>query len=157
MNKNIYAYVQFGRLLIYYMNINSHYNYKAEKMKKSLRRFFVLTALSVVLIMLTVSFQVQTAKINGTWNVVVATSEGSGNPVFVLKQENDTIITGTYKGQFGEASVKGIIKGEKINFKFSASDIVVEYVGTTDGNSMKGTVKFETIGEGTFTGKKQAN
>ncbi len=89
--------------------------------------------------------------------MTVETSAGSGTPVFVLKQENDTLITGTYKGQFGEAPVNGTIKFNKINLKFSASDLAMEYTGTVDGNSMKGKVVFGTMGEGTFTGTRKEN
>ncbi len=119
--------------------------------------FLLSIAFSAIALMLSVSFQAQHAKITGTWNMTVETSAGSGTPVFVLKQENDTLITGTYKGQFGEASVNGTIKVYKINLKFSASDIDIEYTGTVDGNIMKGKVVFGTMGEGTFTGTRKEN
>jgi hypothetical protein len=126
-------------------------------MKKSNQMFLLSIAFSAIAMMLSVSFQAQHAKITGTWNMTVETSVGSGTPVFVLKQENDTLITGTYKGQFGEAIVNGTIKVNKINLKFSASDIAMEYTGTVDGNSMKGKVVFSTMGEGTFTGTRKEN
>ncbi|MCJ7446557.1 MAG: hypothetical protein MUO72_02585 [Bacteroidales bacterium] len=85
----------------------------------------------------------------------VETGQGSGNPVIVLKQVNDSIITGTYSGQFGEAPLKGTLKGSKINLQISASEVTMEYVGTVDGNRMKGKVIFATYGEGTFTGIKK--
>lgn len=126
-------------------------------MKKPKRMFLISIACSTIVLMLSVSFQAQHAKITGTWNMTVETSAGSGTPVFVLKQENDTLITGTYKGQFGEATVNGTIKVNKINLKFSASDLAMEYTGTVDGNSMKGKVVFGTMGEGTFTGTRKEN
>lgn len=126
-------------------------------MKKSNQMFLVSIAFSAITLMLSVSFQAQHAKITGTWNMTVETSAGSGTPVFVLKQENDTLISGTYKGQFGEATVSGTIKVNKINLKFSASDLAMEYTGTVDGNSMKGKVVFGTMGEGTFTGTRKEN
>ncbi|MGD0753879.1 MAG: hypothetical protein ABR927_02370 [Bacteroidales bacterium] len=126
-------------------------------MKKPKRMFLISIACSTIVLMLSVSFQAQHAKITGTWNMTVETSAGSGTPVFVLKQENDTLIIGTYKGQFGEATVNGTIKVNKINLKFSASDLAMEYTGTVDGNSMKGKVVFGTMGEGTFTGTRKEN
>ena len=121
-------------------------------MKKSKQIFLFSIALSAIVLMLSVSFQSQPARVTGTWNMTVETSMGSGTPVFILKQENDTLITGTYKGQFGEAPVKGTIKANKIDLKFEATDMSMEYTGTIEGNNVKGKVVFGTMGEGTFTG-----
>ena len=124
-------------------------------MKNSRKLFLVSIAFAAIAMMLLVSFQNKKEKVTGTWNMSVETPAGSGTPVFVLKQENDTLLTGTYKGQFGEAPVKGSIKVNKIDLKFSASDMAIEYTGTVDGNSMKGKVIFGTMGEGTFTGTRK--
>ena len=121
-------------------------------MKTSKRILTSAAAISVICLILSVSFQSQKAMVTGTWNMTVETSAGSGNPVFTLKQENDTLITGTYKGQFGEAPVKGSIKVNKINLKLTASDMDISYSGIFEGNTMKGKVVFGTMGEGTFTG-----
>jgi hypothetical protein len=47
--------------------------------------------------------------------------------------------------------------GNEIRFTFKVegdgSKELVEYAGTIDGKSMKGTVKIGSLGEGTFTGK----
>ena len=126
-------------------------------MKKSDKSLLVSIALSVTVLLLSFSFQSQKVKVTGTWNLKVETSMGAGNPVFVLKQENDTLITGTYTGQFGESPVKGSIKANKIDLKFSASDMSIEYTGTVEGNSMKGKVIFGTMGDGTFTGTRKDN
>jgi len=121
-------------------------------MKTSKRILISTIAISAIILILSVSFQAQKAIVTGTWNMKVETSAGSGTPVFVLKQENDTLITGTYKGQFGEAPVKGSIKVNKISLEFSASDMDISYSGIVDGNTMKGKVVFGTVGEGAFTG-----
>ena len=89
-------------------------------------------------------------KITGTWNFTVETSAGSGSPVFVFNQETETSFTGTYKGQLGEAPVKGTINGKEVKFSFTINDNLIEYSGTRDGNSMKGTVKLGSMAEGTF-------
>ena len=124
-------------------------------MKTSKRILISTIAISAIILILSVSFQAQKAIVTGTWNMKVETSAGSGTPVFVLKQENDTLITGTYKGQFGEAPVKGSIRVNKISLKLSASDMDISYSGTVEGNTMKGKVVFGTMGEGTFTGTRK--
>jgi hypothetical protein len=124
-------------------------------MKTSKRILISTIAISSIILILSVSFQAQKAIVTGTWNMKVETSAGSGTPVFVLKQENDTLITGTYKGQFGEAPVKGSIRVNKISLKLSASDMDISYSGTVEGNTMKGKVVFGTVGDGTFTGTRK--
>ena len=124
-------------------------------MKKPKQLLLFSITVSAIIMMLSVSFQSKPAKVTGTWNMVVETSAGSGSPVLVLKQENDTLITGTYTGTFGEAPVQGTIKINKIDLKFSASGMSMEYIGTIDGNSMKGKSIFGTMGEGTFTGLRK--
>jgi hypothetical protein len=67
-------------------------------------------------------------------------------------------VTGNYKGQLGEAPVTGTVKGNEltINFKVSAqgSELAITYVGTVEGDTIKGKVTLGEMGEGTFTGKK---
>ena len=126
-------------------------------MKKPKQLLLFSITVSAIIMMLSVSFQAKPAKVTGTWNMVVETSAGSGSPVLVLKQENDTLITGTYTGTFGEAPVQGTIKINKIDLKFSASGMSMEYIGTIDGNSMKGKSIFGTMREGTFTGMRKEN
>jgi hypothetical protein len=67
-------------------------------------------------------------------------------------------LTGRYAGRFGEAEVTGTIKGSEIKFGFAIPGEAerVSYVGTVDGDGMKGKVVFGSLGEGTFTGKKQS-
>ena len=121
-------------------------------MKKSKQIFLFRVAILFIVVMFTVSFQSQTAKVTGTWNMTVETSMGPGTPVFILKQENDSIITGSYIGQFGEAPVKGTIKANKMDLKFEANNMSMEYIGIIEGNSVKGKVVFGTMGEVKFTG-----
>ncbi len=95
------------------------------------------------------------AKLTGTWNFSVETSAGNGSPTFVFNQETEKSFTGTYKGQLGEAPVKGTINGKEVKFSFTVGDNLIEYTGTWEGNNMKGTVKLGTMAEGTFTAVKK--
>lgn len=96
--------------------------------------------------------------VTGSWSVTVETQAGSGNPSFTFKQEGETL-TGTYKGQFGEAPVKGTVKGNDIAFtiKINAQgqDLTVTYTGKVEGkDAMKGKVALGELGEGTWTAKR---
>jgi|HubBroStandDraft_6_1064221.scaffolds.fasta_scaffold34758_4 hypothetical protein len=99
------------------------------------------------------------ADASGTWLMTVETQQGSGNPTFTLVEKAGQV-TGTYKGQLGEAPVTGTVKDNVITltYKISAQgqDIEVVYTGTLKGDQITdGKVKLGSFGEGTFTGKKQ--
>lgn len=120
-------------------------------MKKNILLYILmLSATSLLLSFVTGEKSIPQEKISGTWNFTVETSAGSGSPVFVFNQETETSFTGTYKGQLGEAPVKGTINGKEVKFSFTVNDNLIEYTGTRDGNSMKGTVKLGSMAEGTF-------
>jgi hypothetical protein len=93
--------------------------------------------------------------VDGRWLMNVETTMGSGSPTFVLKHVNDSTLTGSYTGALGEAEVKGTINGKKIRLEFTIQANMIEYTGTVDGDTMKGIVKLGTMGEGSFTGKRE--
>lgn len=98
------------------------------------------------------------ADVTGTWKLTVESQAGTGTPTVTLKQDGENL-TGTYKGQLGEAPLTGTLKGSDIKFSFKVSvqgqDLQVDYTGTVDGKTMKGKVKLGDFGEGTFTGARE--
>ncbi len=99
------------------------------------------------------------ANISGAWSFAVETSQGSGNPTFTFKQEGE-MLTGTYKGTFGEAPLKGTVKGSDISFTIKVNvqgqDMEVVYTGKIESaTAMKGTAKLGELGDATWTAKKQ--
>jgi hypothetical protein len=99
------------------------------------------------------------ANISGVWSFTVETSQGSGSPTFTFKQEGETL-SGTYKGQFGEAPLSGTVKGSDISFKIKINaqgqEIEILYTGKIESaTSMKGTAKLGEFGDATWTAKKQ--
>jgi hypothetical protein len=97
------------------------------------------------------------ANVTGKWTMSVTTPVGTGSPVFELKQEGSSV-SGTYKGQLGEAQVTGSVKGNELtlSYKISAQgqELAITYSGTVEGDSVSGKVSLGDLGEGTFTGKK---
>jgi len=125
-------------------------------MKKSnLAIFLLIGAVSILSAFSISNSQNQKSRIAGTWDMNVQSSVGNGTPVMILKQENDTLITGTYNGQLGEAPIKGVIKGNDVVLEFSVSGNLIRYAGVVDGDNMKGKVTLGTLGEGTFTGRRR--
>lgn len=98
------------------------------------------------------------ADVTGTWIMNVETSAGSGSPTFILVQKGDAL-SGTYKGQLGEAQVTGTVKGDDVTIEYKvdgqAGSLAVKYWGKTDGKTMTGKVSLGQLGEGTFKGTKQ--
>lgn len=99
------------------------------------------------------------ANISGVWNFAVETQAGSGSPTFTFKQDGENL-TGTYKGQFGEAPLTGTVKGADVKFTVKVNaqgqDLTIVYSGKIDGkDSMKGSASFGEMGEGTWTAKRK--
>ena len=114
----------------------------------------MLKALSLLLVL--PSFA---ADISGSWDFEVVLDAGSGNPAFTFQQQGEQL-TGTYKGFLGEAKVTGTVKGDKVEFSFAGEyggdKFKVQYSGTIESaTSMKGTVRSEGLGQGTWTAKKR--
>jgi hypothetical protein len=106
----------------------------------------------------TVAQLASAADVTGTWIMAVETSAGSGSPTFILVQKGDEL-SGSYKGQLGEAQVTGTVKGEEVTIEYKVEgqgqSLAVKYSGKTDGKTMSGKVSLGQLGDGTFTGKKQ--
>jgi hypothetical protein len=93
--------------------------------------------------------------ITGTWKFVVDVGGNQGMPTFELKQEGEKL-SGKYKGQFGEAEVKGTVKEKEVEFTFELEGgNKVVYKGKIEGEEMKGTCDYAGQAEGTWTAKKE--
>ncbi|MBC7923606.1 MAG: hypothetical protein H7Z75_21225 [Ferruginibacter sp.] len=97
------------------------------------------------------------ADVSGNWLFSVETSVGSGSPTFTFQQAGEKL-TGQYKGQLGEAPVTGTVKGNEIAFSFTVnaqgSDVVMNYSGTVEGETMKGKLDASGLATGTWSAKR---
>ena len=121
---------------------------------KILRRLFIAMLASTALVGAALAAD---ANVAGEWDFTVETQAGTGTPHFSLKQDGANV-TGTYKGQLGEAPVTGTVKGNELTITFKVSpqgsELAITYVGTVEGDTIKGKVTLGELGEGTFSGKK---
>ena len=126
-------------------------------MSKAVKSTSIIAALLLAVVAVP-SFAADTAKVAGEWNLTVESPNVTGTPTANFKQDGENL-TGTFKGRLGESPLHGTIKGNAIKFTVSMAtpdgNIPAEYSGTVDGDSMKGTVKFGEIGQGSFTGKRK--
>jgi hypothetical protein len=110
-------------------------------------------ALCVCLAASTASRADEKINISGNWTFEVDLGGNSGSPMFTFKQEGEKL-TGTYKGQFGEAKLTGKVKGKEIEFSFDIEGGKVTYTGTIEKDTMKGKCTYADQASGTWTGKK---
>jgi hypothetical protein len=98
--------------------------------------------------------------VTGVWGLQIEIGGGTtGTPTVTFKQDGDKL-SGTYSSQVvGEQQLTGTVKGNAITFGFTASfdgnAVKVTYTGTIEKDTMKGTVTFGDLGEGTWSGKKK--
>lgn len=103
-------------------------------------RVFLQLASFVLLLVVAVAAAAADAPANvaGTWNVDVSGGAGKTTQTIVLKQDGGTI-TGTFKGPRQSGTIDGTVDGKNIKFHVTAR-IPLDYTGTVDGDSMKGTM-----------------
>ena len=99
------------------------------------------------------------AGVAGQWDIVVAIPDGP-LPVTVHLKQTGEEISGTSTSRLGNADItKGKLTGNKITFtinvNYQGQLIPATYVGTIEGDSMKGVVE-TPLGSVDFTGKKAA-
>ena len=78
------------------------------------------------------------ANVAGNWNVDVSGASGKTTQTIVLTQDGGKI-TGTFKGPRQSGTIDGTVDGKNIKFHVTAR-IPLDYTGTVDGDSMKGTM-----------------
>lgn len=115
-----------------------------------------IVALSLVVAAPGTANAADNANVAGTWNLAVEMPNGTGTPSVIFKQDGGNL-TGTYKGRRGDSDLKGTISGNDIKWtvtlKTPNGELNIEYSGTVDGDTMKGTVS-SPMGEANFTGKR---
>ena len=111
----------------------------------------------------TVTAAGEPAKVAGTWEMTFEGPRGTRTQTLTIQQDGSTI-KGTVKGQPRDSPLEGSVTGNKISFTVKRDTpngtFTIEYIGTVDGDSMKGTVHSErfdaewTAKRTTATGEK---
>ena len=125
-----------------------------------MKRMLIVTAALVACVSWTLAAQGAKIDLTGKWTFTVQTDAGTGEPTVTLKQDGEKL-TGHYSSQvLGEADLTGTVKGQKIEFAFTAdaqgTKLEVKYSGTVESkDALKGTLDLGGLGSGTFTAKRQ--
>jgi len=101
---------------------------------------------------------VAATNISGTWTLNVETPMGARDMKLVATQTGE-VLAGNIENPRGNMPITGTVKGNAVAFQMKVNaqgmDMVIDYAGTVEGDTMKGAAKFGEFGDGTFTGKKQ--
>lgn len=100
----------------------------------------------------------ESAKVAGTWEMTSQSRRGTRTQTLTIEQNGSTI-KGIAKGERGEAPFEGSVTGNKINFTMTREtpngSFTIEYTGTIDGDSIKGTSHSERF-DGEWTAKRSS-
>lgn len=121
--------------------------------------FHMARAMVLFLLLLGWAAPADSADVSGVWLFEVQLDAGSGSPTFEFKQMGEKL-TGTYRGQLGEAPLEGTLKGNQIRFSFKLSQggdsVEVVYEGIVENaDAMKGKATYGSFASGTWTAKRK--
>jgi hypothetical protein len=107
--------------------------------RASSKMFLQLTSFVLLLVVAVAAVAADApANVAGSWSVDVSDGSRKTTQTIVLKQDAGTI-TGTFKGPRQSGTIDGTVDGKNIKFHVTAR-IPLDYTGTVDGDSMKGTM-----------------
>lgn len=104
----------------------------------------------------------QQAEINltGEWSAVVTAPRGELEYTMYLTHEGPRL-TGYFQSQYGEIPLKGSVKGSEVSLSWTMMDgskeIAITMTGIVSGDTIRGTAKLGTIGEGAFRAERAAS
>ena len=95
--------------------------------------------------------------LSGDWEISLNTPIGPAQSKASLKQEGENL-SGKIKTQFGEFPISGTLKDADVTVRYTISadgnQLTVTLKGKVDGDTMKGSADYGSVGEGDWTAKK---
>ena len=120
-------------------------------------RTILAVLLGMMLVASLVAVAQDAAKVGGTWEMTSQGRQGPMTSTLTIDQTGNKF-KGTLKGARGESPLEGTVEGNKISFTIERETpngkFTMNYTGTVDGDSIKGTVKMGE-NEREWTAKKQ--
>ena len=113
----------------------------------------VLSIGSALSILATSVVFAQVPNVDGEWKMSIS-GEKSLAPTYTLIQKG-TALTGTFRAPMGDLPLTGTItKDNKVTFSAQASGKTLKFVGTVDGDIMKGVADLPRKGRKNWTATK---
>jgi hypothetical protein len=102
--------------------------------------------------------QAAAADLSGSWVLTTESRMGTQDAQMTVRQTGSAL-AGTITGQAGSVDYTGSHNGGAVAFDFTinvqGTDLKLDYIGTVEGDTMKGKAVFGQFGEGTFTAKRK--
>jgi hypothetical protein len=124
---------------------------------------FAKPALAVLLATASVGLHAQqppqSREVTGAWVITLTLELGTARPELTLTQKGD-LITGTYKGRYGEFPITGRVRGGTIHFEFKMrsaeepAEMCFDGEVSADAACMKGTADMADLGRATWTASR---
>jgi len=100
------------------------------------------------------------AKLAGEWAMEFTTPRGHAEYTLYLTQEGPRL-TGHLTSEYGETAVKGSVNGDEVKLAWSIMEggkpLDISVTATAKGESMTGTVRLGTVGEGPFAAERTSS
>lgn len=104
--------------------------------------------------------QAAQATVTGEWALEVTTPNGHVEYTLYLNQEGPRV-TGHLTSEYGETQVRVTLNGDAITLSWSQAEggktIDIALSGTVKGDSMSGTAKLGTVGQGPFQAERTSS
>ena len=98
------------------------------------------------------------ADVAGTWDLSVASPNGTGSRVLKLQQDGEKL-TGEIESSVSSGKVTGSVNGNAIAFTATVAmdtgTFEIRYTGKVDADRMSGDVDFGEYGRGTWSGVRR--
>lgn len=97
------------------------------------------------------------ASLTGEWAMSFTTPRGTSEYTLYMTQEGPRL-TGHLTSEYGETPVKGSVNGDEVKLAWSIVErgkpMDLSVIATVKGDSINGTIKLGTVGEGVFSAER---
>src|SRR5437763_16455737 len=97
------------------------------------------------------------ASLTGEWAIAFTTPRGHAEYTMYLTQEGPRL-TGHLTSEYGETPVKGTVNGDEVKLAWSIMEngkpLDISVTATAKGDSLNGTIKLGSVGEGVFEAER---
>jgi len=98
------------------------------------------------------------ASLTGEWAMSFTTPRGGRSEYTLYMTQEGPRLTGHLTSEYGETPVKGSVSGDEVKLAWSIMEngkpLDISVTATVKGDSINGTIKLGTVGEGTFNAER---
>jgi hypothetical protein len=98
------------------------------------------------------------ATLTGEWAMSFTTPRGGRSEYTLYMTQEGPRLTGHLTSEYGETPVKGSVNGDEVKLAWSIMEngkpLDISVIATVKGDSLNGTIKLGTVGEGVFTAER---